>query len=86
MADGSEYRYSDVDSSYYVDRYTSDAVSKTFPVTPQYQKWEYHVQPVAYVHLTTEELNQWGERGWELCSITEGVAYTQYTFKRPKTF
>ena len=32
--------------------------------------------------LTEKELNEFGERGWELCGICTGESFTYYYFKR----
>jgi hypothetical protein len=50
---------------------------------PAPQKWEY--QKISWsVTSEGETLNGFGEKGWELCAVVPGQAYTTLIFKRPK--
>jgi hypothetical protein len=46
----------------------------------EFTKWEYKTE---YGDYGEEQLNEWGNEGWELVIVIPGVAYT-YFFKRPK--
>ena len=62
------------------------------------QKWEYNIVSTSTRSLTSEELNKYGDAGWELSAVssetkvtqfpgasnTTRVEFTQYLFKRPK--
>jgi len=46
-------------------------------------KWEY--QKISWsVTSEGDTLNGFGEKGWELCGVVPGQAYTTLIFKRPK--
>jgi hypothetical protein len=50
---------------------------------PAVPKWEY--QKISWsVTSEGETLNGFGEKGWELCAVVPGQAYTTLIFKRPK--
>jgi Domain of unknown function (DUF4177) len=48
-------------------------------------KWEYATVPLL-IHVTKQILDQWGEDGWELVSVTPGPTGEQMVayMKRPK--
>jgi len=51
------------------------------------QKWEYETEWKDN-HLSIEELNAWGQEGWELAGVTVVRGLTmhfRYIFKRPLT-
>jgi len=50
---------------------------------PAVQKWEY--QKISWsVTSEGDTLNQLGDKGWEMCGVVPGAAYTTLIFKRPK--
>lgn len=50
---------------------------------PPTQKWEY--QKISWsVTSEGDTLNGLGEKGWELCGVVPGQAYTTLIFKRTK--
>ena len=60
------------------------------------QKWEYKTNnPQKQNHMSAEELNEWGEEGWELVGFVHASPYSNerdeigdgysYVFKRPKS-
>lgn len=57
------------------------------------QKWEYQVaNPGNQRQMTKDELNAWGDKGWELISVVFGSGFEgeygdgySYHFKRPKS-
>ena len=46
---------------------------------PTVQRWEYATAPLI-PHALKEILDNWGDEGYELVAVVDGVAY----FKRPK--
>lgn len=49
-------------------------------------KWEYamHNSPITDPPANNLELDDWGERGWELAAIFSDGRYYHYIFTRPK--
>ena len=46
-------------------------------------RWEY--QKISWsVTSEGDTLNQLGDKGWEMCGVVPGAAYTTLIFKRPK--
>jgi len=50
-------------------------------MTEEIKKWEYQTEYINYT-LSDEDLNQYGEKGWELVSAVMANGAFYYCFKR----
>ena len=52
------------------------------------QKWEYKIEDGVFARIVLDDLNKWGDDGWELAGIVQtlefGPGTIRFFLKRPK--